>query len=317
MKPATAQYISVGITLMFAIWIVWLWVSPDQVDKVQKPTVVEKQPQTEVQTQAEQTPSTKPMTFVLPAPPKPKEVAKAPVVAVAAQEVVKKVDPVVKEVSKSIEKELAVPIEKPKPAPKKEVVEKIVPKAEPVEKVVQVTPIQAVGGRALLRVLEHGKGPQIEIAWPANARKRETLHDRLRACLGMENALMDAHGNLFRSNEARGQRWEINLDRFSGFLRQVSGRLPRKEQQISHAIEKRHGHLNDPVMVRIFPRRVDASLLGGLQAIVGPGYMQARSIHARYDMQGSHILVRDIQLDGRKLKGVIELSQYRQCEGRA
>ena len=314
MKPATAQYISVGITLMFAIWIVWLWVNPDQVEKVQKP-MVEKQ--TQPQAQAEPTPPTKPMTFVLPAPPKPKVVAKTPVVAAVVQEVVKEDKPVVKEASKPIEKQVEAPIEKPKPAPKKEVVKKVVPKPEPVEEIVQVTPTQAVGGRALLRVLEHGKGPQIEIAWPANAGKREGLYDRLRACFGMKNALMDAQGNLFRSNEVRGQRWEINLDRFSGFLRQASGRLPRKEQQISHAIERRHGHLNDPVMVRIFPRRVDASLLGGLQAIVGSGYMQARSIHARYDMQGSHILVRDIQLDGRKLEGVIELSQYRQCGGRA
>ncbi len=314
MKPVTTQYISVGITLMFAIWIVWLWVSPDQVEKVQKP-MVEKQPQT--QALAEPTPLAKPMTFVLPAPPKPKVVAKKPVVAAEVPEVEKKTDPVVKQAPKPIEKVVEVAIEKPKPAPKKEVVKKVVPKPEPVEEIVQVTPTQAVGGRALLRVLEHGKGPQIEIAWPANARKREGLHDRLRACFGMENALMDAQGNLFRSNEARGQRWEINLDRFSGFLRQASGRLPRKEQQISHAIARRHGHLNDPVMVRIFPRRVDASLLGGLKAIVGSGYMQARSIHARYDMQGSHILVRDIQLDGRKLEGVIELSQYRQCGRRA
>lgn len=314
MKPATAQYISVGITLMFALWIVLRWVSPDQVEKVKK-TVVEKQ--TQPQTQTEPTPPALPMTFVLPAPPKPKIVAKTSAVAMVEQEVQKADEPVFKEMPKLIEKKVTAPIEKPKPAPKKKVVKKIVPKADPEEEVVQVTPIQAVGGRALLRVLEHGKGPQIEIAWPANARMREGLHDRLQACFGMENALMDAQGNLFRSDEARGQRWEINLDRFSGFLRQASGRLPRKEQEISHTIERRHGHLNDPVMVRIFPRRVDASLLGGLKAIVGPGYMQARSIHARYDMQGSHILVRDIQLDGRKLEGVIELSQYRQCGGRA
>ncbi|MDV7338360.1 hypothetical protein RYZ26_02045 [Terasakiella sp. A23] len=340
MKPAVTHNLSIGATVLFAAWIVWLWVAPNEVEKIQKPVEEQKMQVVKAEPQTEAKPMP-PQAFVLPAPPppavksapKPASVVKKVVKAESPKKVVKptpkktekpapKSKPVAKVKSKPAPKPKPKSVAKPAPKPKPKSVAKPAPKPTPkpapVQEVVhEVTPTEVVGGRALLRVLEHGKGPLIEIAWPQNARQRDGLHDKFQTCFGMENALMDDAGDLYRVEDARGQRWEINLDRFSGFLRQASGRLPATEQRIKRAVSRRHGQLDDPIMVRIFPRRVDASLLGGLKAVVGERYMQAKSIQARYELKGSRILVRDIHLDGRALKGVVELSKIKRCSGRA
>jgi hypothetical protein len=317
--PYTRQ-LSIAAAIGFAAWVVWLWVDPLADEQTQKKPVEIVKPQMK-----------KPVTqqpenldiYVLPAPPVPIKVASPPQ---APKPVVKKLPPAKSAPEKDVVEVKVKPKVDLKVEPKrvqtKPVKEKLVQQPKkiakkqpenPKEVVHEVTRTEAVSGRALLRVLEHGKGPQIEIAWPQNAQVRDTLYDKFQNCFGMENALMDGAGNLFRKDEPRGQRWEINLDRFSGFLRQASGRLPRAEERKMNAISYHHGHLNSPVPVRIFPRRVDASLLGGLKAIVGDGYMKAKSIQAQYDANG---LITDIRIDGRMVSGRVKLSQFKRCSWR-
>lgn len=330
MKPATTHTLSMGAAILFALWIVSLWLVPETVEKQAKPVVMKK-PQEMAKVQEQPQPQKMPpQTLILPAPPQaapkpaPVEVTPepAPEPVVEVEEVVE-VKEEIKPTPKPVVEKKVEPKPVPKPAPKPLVQVKPEPKpvpkpaSQPVEKIHQVSATQATGGRALLRVLEHGKGPLIEIAWPQQARMRDGLHGIFQSCFGMENALMDKSGNLFRMDEPRGVRWEINLDRFSGFLRQASGRLPATEERISRSVKRHHHGLSAPIMVRIFPRRVDASLLGGLKAVVGEGYMQAKSIQARYVRDGSRILVRDIRLDGRLIQGAVELSKIKRCSGRA
>ncbi|SCA58260.1 hypothetical protein MTBPR1_90107 [Candidatus Terasakiella magnetica] len=295
MPSPFAHKLSIVAALAFASWIIWLWLSPEaQVQKqIKKPTLSEIKQVVQEQAQA-----AAPQVFILPAPPKSK-----------VQEV-NKAAPKPKPVEKAAKK----PQAKPKPVVKKQ--PKPQPAPAPKETVQVVSKTQAVGGRALLRVLEHGKGPLIEIAWPQNARKRDGLYKQFQACFGMENALMDRAGNLFRMDEPRGVRWEINMDRYSGFLRQASGRLPVSEERIYRNVSRHHKSLERPIIVRIFPRRVDASLLGGLKAVIGERYMQAKSIQARYEMTDQQIVVRDIYLDGQKHAGIIALSPYKRCSWR-
>lgn len=295
MTTHIAKRLSIAAALGFAGWVVWLWVDP--VAEPEKRVIENSKPVAMVQnTQPAQ--QSAPSVLVLPAPPatEPKPTSKP--VFVKKHRVQEQ-----KEITEQAVKSVAKPV---------------VPSVVPVEKqkkemVHEVTQTEAVGGRALLRVLEHGKGPQIEIAWPQTAAMRDALYQKLQGCFGMESALMDRAGNLFRTEDPRGQRWEINLDRFSGFLRQASGQLPHKEERKLDQISSRHGSLDRPVPVRIFPRRVDASLLGGLQAVIGQGYMSAGLIQAQYDKNG---LVTDIRLDGRLINGRVKLSQFKRCSWR-
>ncbi len=163
-------------------------------------------------------------------------------------------------------------------------------------------------GRVLLRILEHGSGPEIEIAWPVSATQRRALYRLFEACYGMEIAMIDSRGRLYgRSGEA-GRPWQPNLDRYSGFVRQPSGRLTADEIDSIARIRTFHGGLRAANNVRLFPRRLDAVLLGGLKALIGDGYGDASAIRAYYRREGNTVLVESIRLDGRPILGRIDLS---------
>jgi len=317
MMRSLSHKLSLTMTLGFAIWLVLLWVMPGQEDhEIEKNQQVREE---KTIIQPSEDPSVVQASIVLPPPPEveitkvdaPKPVMEAP----------KRVEPE-KKTSKIVEEQPVKPTPEPvvqtqpKPAAKpvqKQPAPKPLKPASPVETVQEISVAQATGGRALLRVLEHGKGPQIEIAWPQGAKARDLLFARFQQCFGMESVVMDGAGNLYRTAEERGMRWEINMDRYSGFLRQAAGQIPQAERRIEKVILRHHGHLKDPALVRIFPRRVDASLLGGLQSVVGPNYMQAHHIRARYELQNNRVVVRDIRLNGTVLDAMIALAPYKRC----
>jgi hypothetical protein len=162
-------------------------------------------------------------------------------------------------------------------------------------------------GRVLLRMLEHGRGPAVELAWPARAVDRERLYRVFRDCLGMRVALRDAAGRLFVRESPPGQPWQPNVDRYSGFARQPTGRLAAAERRDIRAIGRRHGLSRRAAAIRVFPRRVDALLLGGLSRLVGDGYADARSIRASYRLADGVVAVVGVQVDGRPVAGGVEL----------
>jgi hypothetical protein len=174
-------------------------------------------------------------------------------------------------------------------------------------------------GRVLLRILEHGSGPTVEIAWPADPGERRRLFRRFESCFEMRLALMDLQGRLFTADGPRGRSWDLNLDRYSSFVRQTNGRLTAAEQGHIQDIRAFHGGLNGAAPVRIFPRRTDALLLGGLRQLTGDGYEHAKSIHASYRIVGDRVLVEAIQADGRPVHGNLDLSRAADpsCRGRS
>lgn len=163
-------------------------------------------------------------------------------------------------------------------------------------------------GRALLRILEHGSGPTIDIAWPASAGERERLYQQLKRCFGMRPALMDGGGRLYAADGRPGEPWAINLDRHSGFVRQARGQVTADERQDMRAIVAHHSGLADAAPVRVFPRAVDALLLGHLRQAVGDGYAQARVIRAAYRLGDSGVAVEGIEVDGRRVEGRIDMA---------
>ena len=186
------------------------------------------------------------------------------------------------------------------------------PATRPTPVVIEATALAE--GRPLLRILEHGAGPSIEIAWPSAAQDRERLFQTFRSCFGMQGAVMDVQGNVFRDAGQPGQRWEIDLDRLSGFVRQPMGDLTAVETAVVRAVTTRHRGINGPTAIRIFPRVADALLLGGLRQIVGAAnYGNIGTIHAVYRLDGNTVIVDSIVADGRSLPGSIPMSAASEC----
>ncbi len=169
-------------------------------------------------------------------------------------------------------------------------------------------PEQVRKGRALLKILEHGSGPSIQIAWPASAGQRTTIYRRFRDCYGLRTALMDAGGRLFTDTGSPGIPWPINLDHYSGFIRTSGGELARDETSRVRAIRARHGDRAAGEPVRFFPRGVDALLLGELNRIIESDYRDIRQIRARYRLEGDRVFVDGVFGDDRHFPGRIDLS---------
>lgn len=175
-----------------------------------------------------------------------------------------------------------------------------------------VSPKAAVEGRALLKMLETGKGPVIEIAWPANPGDRSRLYRLLTACHGMQTAMLVDRSKIFSADGPPGSDWRVNRDAVSGFVRRPAGVLTEAERAVIRRIKTHHGmHFGTPV--RLFPRTVDATLLGGIGQIVGPGYLKYKTIRARYRLSGNRIAIVDIQADQEKRPGGITLPRSRRC----
>lgn len=170
----------------------------------------------------------------------------------------------------------------------------------------------AIEGRALLKMLETGKGPVIEIAWPANPAARTRLYALLAACHGMQTAMLADRSKLYSISGVPGSAWRVNRDAVSGFVRRPAGVLTDAEQSVIRRIKARH-RLRSGVPVRLFPRAVDATLLGGLGRIVGPGYLKHRTIRARYRLSGDRIAIVDTRADGKTRDGGIVLPRIRRC----
>lgn len=180
---------------------------------------------------------------------------------------------------------------------------------EPTARTVAVTPQaddpQATDGRVLLRLLEHGAGPRIEIGWPAAA-QRAALYDRLMRCYGMMNGLILADGRLYREADPPGIVWQVDTDRISGFLRQPDGFVAASERNAAGRIRAHHDLGSQGLPVRLFPRLVDAALLGGLDALAG-GTAKAKIVQGYYEMTGGLVSVGRISVDGRAIAGRVAL----------
>lgn len=170
-------------------------------------------------------------------------------------------------------------------------------------------------GRPLLRLLEHGEGPTVEITWPPDRRSRNYLHHVFTKCYGMRVAVLDSRGHLFNINSSRGSAWAINMDQFSGFIRQSNSGVTLEERQTVMRIRNRHGLDLRAAAVRIFPRRADALLLGGLSQLVGANYRKVRRIQAAYLLDDNQVQINSIRVDGMPIAGTIDLSHaaHRGC----
>ena len=156
-------------------------------------------------------------------------------------------------------------------------------------------------GRVLLRQLENGNGPEIQIAWPDQTRLKEKIYDILNKCYGMQTARMNSKDELFHSAGPSGVRWAINMDKMSGFIREVSGLIPQAEHLHVRRINQKHPNENFISTIRIFPRVVDAHLLMNLRSLAGENYSTSKNISAAYGLKNNSILIQHVRVDGKEL----------------
>ena len=160
-------------------------------------------------------------------------------------------------------------------------------------------------GRKFLKILEHGKGPAIEIAWPRSERERIHLFGYFKTCFGMRTALMDKDGHLYVDGGKRGRRWEINLDQYSGFVRRPDGFISPQEQRAAEKVRSYHGFIPAAHVVRVFPRVIDAALLGGLNRLMGVAYSRSKKIRGHYRKTPAGLVVDTIVYEGGTVFGAI------------
>ena len=168
-------------------------------------------------------------------------------------------------------------------------------------------------GRALLRILEHGTGPEIDFAWPESPGSRNALFALLRRCYGMQVVLLDEANRLYRLADPAGRPWAPNIDRISGFSRRIGGLTADGERVLVSRLRRRHTGITNARPIRLFPRAFDGALLGGLAHLIGKRAAGFRSLSARYRMRGERLWMVDVRVNGRTVAGGVDLSPIAAC----
>ena len=179
--------------------------------------------------------------------------------------------------------------------------------SDPIETPGQVIRPDKSDGRPLLRMIEHGIGPQVEIVWPESGLGRSHLFKLFQGCYGMKIALLDGQNNLFTDKSTSGAPWAINRDKYSQFSRSSDGVVIGEEYKIATRIRAIHGIRSARIM-RIFPRGVDAILLAGIKGLLGEKYDKTRVIRAKYEVWDQKVVVSNITSDGKTVRGTVDLS---------
>jgi hypothetical protein len=168
-------------------------------------------------------------------------------------------------------------------------------------------------GRKLLRILEAGKGPVVTLSWPGRKAERERVYQSLAECYAMKTVVYVENSGLYRNENASGKKWSLNSDAMSTFIRRPSGGFSAKEKDIIGSIMSKH-LLSSGIPVRIFPRSVDAALLGGLKRIIGKSYRSAETISAEYFLYSGGVGLKNVRRNGMIVDGRFALPRLRRCQ---
>jgi hypothetical protein len=173
-----------------------------------------------------------------------------------------------------------------------------------------------VDGRVALRLLEHGKGPSIQIAWPDGSVAVAKLYDHLSSCLGMKTVLLNNQGMVFDAQSGPLGK-PVNLDRYSGFVREILGVQPAAELALIRTLRQLYRGRSGLTVVRLFPRDQDARLLTGLSQLIGVDYLSAHTIQAQYKFNGKSLYAASVRVNGRPIPGEIRLATQSSCSREA
>ncbi len=173
-------------------------------------------------------------------------------------------------------------------------------------------------GRVLLQLLESGSGPNVVIAWPSAEAERERLAAVLARCYGMELGLLRRDNSVLRADDPPGVAQPIDFDRWSRFPRAPSGVVTAFERAIEADLRRHHrgaSGLFDSRPVRLFPRAIDAALLGGLETLLGEHYADSQDIQLGYQLDDGEVRLTDLRRDGVPVPGALTLPKLGRCSG--
>ncbi|MFK7867529.1 MAG: hypothetical protein AB8B77_08835, partial [Alphaproteobacteria bacterium] len=160
-------------------------------------------------------------------------------------------------------------------------------------------------GRPLLRQLEFGDGPAIHIGWPESRHEMQALYRSLTRCYGMKSVILTQDGNYYDAHTE----FMPNRDYYSHFMRRPQGNLPDEELRLKAKAITLNGSL-----VRLFPRSLDAMLLGGLSNHLGADFIK-KSITASYHLAAhERVLITDIRVGGNPVNLEIDLGHIQHCK---
>ena len=86
----------------------------------------------------------------------------------------------------------------------------------------------------------------------------------------------------------------------------LTGRTIAAERARARDISARHGIHGR--LVRVFPRNVDAVILGGLNQVIGGTYRGAKTITAAYWKRRGRLVLGAIKVNGRPRAGAVDIS---------
>lgn len=170
-----------------------------------------------------------------------------------------------------------------------------------------------VGGAVALRMMEHGEGPGIEMAWPQSSQDRAQVWKTLSRCMGMTVARLSPQGQLFRASDPAGQAWQLNPDQWSGYVRQVGLAATVAEERALQGIASWHGLPQQMASVRVFPRHQDSAWLGALGRHIGTSIATVQSVRLEYAVRGQGVALTDIVADGRPVPGDVWIVPAQGC----
>ena len=130
----------------------------------------------------------------------------------------------------------------------------------------------------------------------------------------MKTAGLNSSNQLFQKKDAPNKPLKLNVDTFSGFIREVNGRISQAEINEAVLIKQKHSNQIFKSFVRIFPRQVDASLLQGLHSILGSDFSKAKQIKASYRLNEKDVEIFDISTEKKTFSEFFQLRKSsRQC----
>lgn len=133
----------------------------------------------------------------------------------------------------------------------------------------------------ILNQLESGDGPDIQIAWPNTRQDREWLSTTLYRC-GVR---------LAKWQNGRLTAIEPTKEAMSGFIRLVQGQVTAHEQQRLTMLS------GSGQVVRLFPRKLDATLLAGFDDVLPIDFVRVKTLNARYERHGESLKVTKIRFN--------------------
>ena len=168
-------------------------------------------------------------------------------------------------------------------------------------------------GRPILKILEHGSEPSINFIWPNNSKDRNFLFKILRKCYGMRTAVIDDRKTIYSSTQIPGSKYKVNLDKTSGFIRLVDGKLSESEMKITNKIKKSH-RISYGSTIRLFPRNFDSLLLGKISFLSKGLGTDLRTITGHYKLKGTRVIIENLAINKQKIIGIVDLSPVSDCQ---